>query len=226
VSGEDLMKGLARIAREEREPGAAAPSHPDLSRPIDDATRARFADAALRAMGTTRPARTVQRARPSVARIATAAAGVVALAAGALLLVRSPKTELLPSYEVSLVGGSSQTRAAPVHASGESVVVHADGYLEIRLRPAHPVGQELEARTAALHDGKPLPWTAPVERSTDGALRIAGPVSALFPEARGNWTVLVAIGRPGAVPLDPEAIARATPGDSLRVVRVTVDIQP
>jgi hypothetical protein len=229
MSGEDWIKGLARVAREERDAGAGTAIHPDLSRPIDEATRARFADAALRAMGPAPLARApAARARPRVAYVGAAAVGVAALAAGALLLVRSPRTALVPSYEVSFVGGSSETRAVPSSSAGESVEVHADGYLEIRLRPARPVQQQLEVQTTALHDGKLLPWTPRVETSSDGALRISGPVATLFPDARGSWAVLVAIGQAGTVPRDPDSIARAArePRDSVQVVRAAVTIRP
>jgi hypothetical protein len=226
VSDEELLKGLARAVREERDTEAHGRGDAELARPFDEATRGRFADAALRAMGTA-PARE-PRPRARVVRLGAAAAGVVALAAAALVYVHGSGAPALPPYEVSLVGGDSQTRAAPAAAASREIAVRADGYLEIRLRPEHATGAAPEVHTAVVHDGAARPWAPRVEVSADGAVRVAGPVSTLFDDPRGTWEALVAIGRAGAVPVDPGVIARVAPSQSpsLRVYRVTVRIRP
>jgi hypothetical protein len=226
VSDDELLKGLARAVREERDAEAHGRADAELARPLDEAARGRFADAALRAMGTA-PARE-PRPRARVVRLGAAVAGVVALAAAVLVYVRGPGAPTLPPYEVSLVGGDSQTRSAPAAGAGDEITVRADGYLEIRLRPEHAPGARPEVHAAVVHDGTARPWAPRVEVSTDGAVRVAGPVSTLFDDPRGTWEVLIAMGSAGAVPVDPGAIARAAPSPSasLHVYRVVVRIRP
>jgi hypothetical protein len=225
VSDEELLKGLARAVREERDAEAHGRGDAELARPFDEAARGRFADAAVRAMGTAPAAEPRLRAR--IVRLGAAAAGAVALAAAALVYVRGSGAPTLPPYEVSLVGGDSQARSAPAAASDE-ITVRADGYLEIRLRPEHAPGVRPEVHTAVVHDGTARAWAPRVEVSTDGAVRVAGPVSTLFDDPRGTWEALVAIGNAGAVPIDPAAIAHAapSPSTSLHVYRVVVRIRP
>jgi hypothetical protein len=234
MSDDDLLRGLARAAREERAQHERAEGDPDLARPIDEKARARFADAALAAMGPAAGDGRVrhladERNKRTRARAwAFAAVGAATLAAALLIFVRAGPQPTLPEYEVSFVGGEASSRAAPATPTGAAITVRADGHLELRLRPAHPAQGAIEVRTAAIHDGEVHLWRPNVETSADGAVRIVGDVRTLFDDPRGTWEALVALGRPGAVPDDPRAIANAAgaPHDGVRVYRVLVRIEP
>jgi hypothetical protein len=75
--------------------------------------------------------------------------------------------------------------------------------LDLVLRPELAVKEPVEVRAFLLRQGEARAWTPPMERSDDGAVRIRGPVEALLSVPPGEWTLAIAVGRPGTLPVDP-----------------------
>ncbi|WP_437625323.1 hypothetical protein [Sorangium sp. So ce1151] len=72
-----------------------------------------------------------------------------------------------------------------------------------------------------MRDGRQEVWRPPVEITAEGVVRIAGTREAVFPGMpEGPWEVVLAVGRPDALPADPAA-AQGAPKD-LQVLRARV----
>lgn len=93
---------------------------------------------------------------------------------------------------------------------GGEVSLAPDGRFEMDMRPATPVQGAVGARGFLLRGDDVRPWDPPFSVSTDGAVRISGPVNRLFAGVPpGAWEVAVAVGRPEFLPTAPLDVLRA-----------------
>ena len=126
----------------------------------------------------------------------------LAVAAGLVLLRLHFEPPTVPEYEVA--------RAV------DEMALTRGGRFEIELRPVAPVVGAIGARAFLLRGDEVRPWDPPFSVTVDGAVRIAGPVAALFAGVpAGTWEVAVAVGRPETLPTAPRDILRgrsARPG--------------
>jgi hypothetical protein len=188
---------------------------------------------------TSAPAAPVKKAGPAsgrVARIGLLIATPLAMAAAVALVVRQSgqgtSVDGLPTYELTVMGNAQQQRAGePLAAAGE-VHLHPNAFFEATARPAVPAKEGIGARAAIVRDGHARAWAVPLDLSPEGAVHIAGPAATLFPETRGAYDIVVALGRPGALPDDRALFAcaesvstaqgKSGPCDGYRVVRSRV----
>ncbi|WP_437707234.1 hypothetical protein WMF45_26220 [Sorangium sp. So ce448] len=156
--------------------------------------------------------------RKAVPAAALAAAAALAL----LVLPRSP--EALPAYALL----TSAERGEP--AAGPAVHLRAGGSLTMTLRPEEAVSGPVILRAALVHERRAALWDLPAgaaQISPTGAVKIAGTREVLFPDgAIGAYEIVLAVGRPEALPEGADAIARAEPRDGIRVLRQQVILEP
>ncbi|CAN94848.1 hypothetical protein sce4685 [Sorangium cellulosum So ce56] len=156
--------------------------------------------------------------RKAVPVAALAAAAALAL----LVLPRSP--EPLPAYALL----TSAERGDP--AAGPAVHLRSGGSLTMTLRPEAAVSGPVILRAALVREQRAALWDLPAgaaQIAPTGAVKIAGTREALFPDgAIGVYEIVLAVGRPEALPEDADAIARAEPRDGVRVLRQQVILEP
>lgn len=196
---------LERLAREE----PAAREAYEAFKPLDAAARERIVSRLERELAA-EPARQA----PPAARLlpfaprrrlwGSAAALAAMAAAAAILLVLSPRGgPPLPGYGLSF----SSEQAVRADASEREVPRLGPGsQLELLLRPEQAVAEPVEVRAFLLRPGEARAWTPPMERSAEGAVRIRGPVEALLSIPPGEWTLALAVGRPGTLPEAPREV--------------------
>lgn len=136
--------------------------------------------------------------------LSAAAAAVVSSATAVLVLLSGRGPEPLPRYAARLAGGTQEWRGGETEAppaEAMAVPVFAPGNrLELLLRPEGTVGGGLAVATFVFRDGELEPWTAPVETSKHGAVRIAGVIGEELRLPSGETTLVVAIARAGSLP--------------------------
>ncbi|MCY1023557.1 hypothetical protein [Pyxidicoccus sp. MSG2] len=136
--------------------------------------------------------------------------GAVAAAAAVLLLALPREAPPLPGYTLSVSSEQAVRAGAP---EPEVPRLGPGSRLDVLLRPEQAVDGPVEVRAFLLRPGEARAWTPPLERSPDGAVRIQGPVDALLSLAPGEWTLAIAVGRPGTLPEAPdEVLARVEEG--------------
>lgn len=211
MSEDKLLSALARRAREQRDEKIDA-------EPLDKAADERIAKAIL---ATSKPKLTAiegGRRKNVVVPFAFAAAAAVAL----FFLWPRDRGEL-PLYAFELSGNVAEVRADGPKVVEQRATLHRDATLQIVLRPSSPVKQKINASAVLVRDGKARPWSPPIEISSDGAVRIVGPVKTLLPDTDGPWDIVVAIGE--TLPSDIVSAA-ANPPPGVRVVRARIDFTP
>ncbi len=185
----------------------------ELYRPLVDETYAKFEQAvhrefeadggrnsALQSTAKVIPFRRIARALGTVAPLAA----VAALA----LWLRSPSSPPIGDYDLVLTSADVKSRAATAPEAANAGVQTGRDF-EMVLHPKEAIEGEIAVRTFLVRDGRARPWNAPIEISPKRTVRIAGDVEALFGDRRGDVEILVAIGRPDALPETPEAALRA-----------------
>ncbi|HEX9670359.1 MAG TPA: hypothetical protein VGC93_12875 [Thermoanaerobaculia bacterium] len=134
----------------------------------------------------------------------TAAAVVLAATVVLVLLLPGLGSEPLPPYAARLAGGTQEWRGGETEvpaAEAPAVPVFAPGNrLELLFRPERAVGGRLAVETFVSRDGGLVPWTAPVEISEHGAVRLEGVIGEEVRLPPGEATLVVAIGRAGSLP--------------------------
>ncbi len=148
----------------------------------------------------------------------------LALAAGLALMIRPSTTSppLLPSYELSVTGGDTATRADHETAKGP-VVLHRGASFDLVLRPDRTYDAPLEVRLWLDYGAQPRAWTPPVEISPQGAVRILPSKQQVQALPEGPVTLFVAVGAKGSLPDDPASIAKHP---NTRVLRLALDVRP
>jgi len=234
VEADDLLQQLGRHARSEaaseddavwerlargelapaeeaqlRERAAADPEVARLYeafRPLDAAAKQRIAERV--AVGLPHPRFAPAWRRAAIIAGPLAAAAVVVLA----LRFRHPTdpSALLPEYALDVSGGDRATRSGAPAERGP-LELHRASRLEIVLRPATAVQRPVEVRAFLVQGTDVRPWAPPMERSADGAVRIAGEAGTLLDLPPGSWDL--------AFTVSPEAVAAPDPDDVARAVR-------
>jgi len=131
------------------------------------------------------------------------ALAAMAAAAAVLVVVLPRQGPPLPAYTLALSSEQGVRSGAP----GPEVPRLGPGsQLDLLLRPEQAVEGPVEVRAFLLRPGEARAWNPPLERSPEGAVRIRGPVETLLSIPPGEWTLAVAVGRPGALPESPDEI--------------------
>jgi hypothetical protein len=229
--GRAQREDLSELERLATPPAGAADASPvaaaggrahEVFAPFDAATRARFVDGIMRSAGrspsedaagrvgagATVSVLSAHRPLGTRRRTVIAAAGVaLAAAAAVVLVVGSPAPE--PRYALEIRGGDERQRAGDPHApEGQTPVLTATSWLEIRARPARPTrGTTAWAFVRAAGGVAERLATAP-EISADGVVRWRGTAAALLGNRRGDIELRVVV---GAGP--PPAVAEVFSGD-------------
>ncbi|MEP7126194.1 MAG: hypothetical protein ABJE95_35000 [Byssovorax sp.] len=180
--------------------------------PLDEADRERIVDAILtgqaKAAAPPRKGALVisfpRRARRALGAIVVAGS-LAAAAAAALLVPRG--AALVPEYEASIVGEQTQRSGAP----GVGVPQIGPGsQLDLVLRPEVAVDGPIALRSFIFRGGSVRSWEANAVIAEGGSLRIVGAYEALFGDTpKGSCELVFVVGRPSALPSDPEAVAAA-----------------
>jgi hypothetical protein len=195
--------------------GARTSSRPPAASRIDRGALARLAtridtELEARSLPPKALARPSSKLRPTWAMIV---APLLAAIAVVVWITRIPVDAPLPTYQLAI-------EPAPMQAGTTFAIV---------ARPSASPHGAIEAHVVFVHGGRAHPWTGAIEASPDGTLRVTGSTDATF-DAEGRWEVDVAIGRPGLVPSNAEAIARAAvqghPAPSWQLARDSFDVEP
>jgi len=224
VTDDELIQGLREAARrEERELGEIERSQrldPDLV----ERSAARVENM-LRA-GAPRP----RAAAPATRRRAALWGGLAAAAAIALGVAfgRGGSGDL-PGYELALLAGGAESQRSLAQPDPSAIRARAGSVLDVVARPARRVTGAVEARAFLVHDGRAAAWDGAVEVTPEGTVRVRGRLDDRLPVEQGSWAIAVVVAPVGALPRDPQALARAAedgPGDgSLRVARAPIVAQ-
>jgi tetratricopeptide (TPR) repeat protein len=174
--------------------------------------------------GTTAPAPVVRLHSRRRMRLALAvAAPLLAAAAGLLLALRPPAFAPLPDYQVDQVealGGAAERRSG-AEASDEPIHLAPGTSLHLRLLPFTEAKGPLAVRAALVRDGRAEAWRAPATFEPNGIVEVVAPRDTAFAGvAGGAWELVVAVGRPDALPSTPEGLVRPPPNRDVKVVRV------
>jgi len=161
--------------------------------------------------------------RPPSGRFFLVMGPLAAAAAILLALALRPSDITLSEYELSVVAAKA-TRHDPAAAVAETVLDPA-GDLELVARPKVAEAR-VTVRALLVRDGKATPWSAPVDVSKDGAVRIAGPNTTLFDPPRGRAEIVLLLASGARQPSVSEAIEiaekKVQSGAPVTVVRVAV----
>ncbi|MBN1205934.1 MAG: hypothetical protein JXB05_13540 [Myxococcaceae bacterium] len=193
---------LERLAQQEPAAGEAY----EAFRPLEEAARERIAArlerelAAEPAREEPPPARVIPLASRRRLRVVAPAVAALAAAAAVLFVVFPRGGPPLPGYGLSFSSEQGVRSGAPEQ---EVPRLGPGSLLELVLRPEQAVEGPVEVRAFLLRPGEARAWTPPMERSPEGAVRIRGPVEALLSVPPGEWTLAIAVGRPGTLPEEP-----------------------
>ncbi len=183
--------------------------------PADEATLDRFTAAALAARersGASRVAPVVQlpRARAGTenkGRWVAGAAAALALAAGAILLLRGAPSgdPAMPAYALTVSGGDAPVRGDDAGPAAPRTPISAGAWVRVELRPERAVERSVDAAAYLLRRGDARLVAGKIERAESGAIRIEGPREAVFGDATGAWDLVVFGGDAASLPRDASA---------------------
>ncbi|MFT7621240.1 MAG: hypothetical protein ACI9WU_000401 [Myxococcota bacterium] len=154
--------------------------------PLSEASRDRFAAAALASLGPQRIAPVIDLASRR-RRGFTIAAGLLAAAAMLFLVLKPPPQDsgggslpgegsLLPGYELTLTGGDR------IHRSdSEPAILRSGAPFEVLLRPATAVSPPPAVAVVWIGGDTRTAWSGPVAISPQGAVRLSGTVGVELP---------------------------------------------
>lgn len=156
---------------------------------------------------------------------AAAAIGAVWIGGG----FRSGASGAMPGYEVAITG-SKAMRADPSAqptSPNAPIAVDPKGDFELVARPAVPTSGVAARALLVCGGAPPAPWAAPIDISSEGAVRIQGTTRALFPNPRGECDIVLFVAKSAAtLPSDEDAtrLAASPSGSSanVRTVRARV----
>lgn len=140
------------------------------------------------------------------------AAPLTAALAIVVWMTRLPADAPLPTYALMLEPGGTLVRG---------------GAFTLVARPSAPTHGAVEAHAVLVQGHRARLYNGPIDVSRDGAVRMGGAIDSAF-DADGPWEIDVVVGRPGLVPTDPDALARASaegaPLPSLQIARAAVTV--
>lgn len=156
----------------------------------------------------------------------------LAVAAAVLLFFVFRNGDNLPAYDATLRAAADTRLASTPASSSEPVRLHPSSTLEMVIRPAAKVDGAVGVRAVVVRNGRAAAWSPAVEIGDGGAVRIRERVDTVVPEKSGIWELVVAIGRPSALPSSADLAHRALSPDaldapsSIRIVRAKIEIVP
>jgi hypothetical protein len=238
MNSDDLLGALGRVAREEAEAEdprwerlargeltaaeeaelrKQAETDPEIAmryeayRPLDREARERIVARLSGAGGGGRvvPIRAWRRIAAVALPLAAAAAVVIWVERRGTEPPTLASNDVVPAYSLAATGGDRPARSGDTPAAGGPLDLHRESRLEIVLRPATAAPDGVAVRTFLVKDGAARPWSPAVQRSGDGALRVAGAAGALLGVPAGTWDLAFAVGREATLPSDPGAVAAA-----------------
>ncbi len=122
----------------------------------------------------------------------------LAAAAAVALLVKRPSN--LPVFEMTIEGGTSDSRSDPGDKGGV-VKVAPGNRLVISLRPEGAAGRQLDARGYLYGPGEPTPWPGAIAVADTGAVRMKAAAHEVFEGApAGRYKLCVSVGDAGSLP--------------------------
>jgi HAMP domain-containing protein len=227
---DELLSTLGRVRRDElAEPSAEADPVHTAEAPLTNTERTRVLDAVFAKLDAGEPDATTSGAKviaPSRWRSGALVGAVLAIAAALALVIARPSAQqhdelaALPSFTITrLEGGASVMRSDP--GSGPLQLRSASDAIDIVITPGARVHEPLAVVVVARgEDGAPrlVAITELVERSSDGAVRIRGPLDRFVVLAPGTWTLDWVVSRVGAEPRSIEAFDDAKVAHAWRVV--------
>ena len=199
--------------------------------PIGDEARERIVERVLEARGESvergerksEPANVVplrrKRAIAVVAALAVAASAALAIGLG------SRSGDALPAYALAVGGGVANDRGDEPRHPDATLRLGPDSQLDLVLRPERDAVGKIAIAAAIVQASKAEAWDPPHAISSTGAVRIHGDASAIVPGGNGPRDLVIAVGREGALPRDPDAISHLAGGDRVRVFRVHVVVE-
>jgi hypothetical protein len=125
---------------------------------------------------------------------------IAALVAMAVVFFRAAPTAPIPDYAIHIAGGEPVARDLVGLPSRDTVRVAPQGTLTVTARPWTHVEGAIAVRAFLIRNGVATTWDVPVSIGDDGSATITGSAASLFPEATGDWAIVLAIGRPEALP--------------------------
>ncbi len=231
---DELLDALGREQRDDLErPTQLADEGSPAERPFEDSERASIVEAVFDQIDQAAPAHetsdVVELPRHR-RRWVTIAAAVAAAAAAVLLWTNlRPKggdAAAVPPYTITQMWGDVATVRSD--AEGDAVLrFFADAEVDWVVTP-----QRIETRAVALAiladpiDGSQeavLATPVPAAASTEGALRLRGPLSHFIALTPGRWQLSLYIAPPDQL---PASVTAAKAGGAWRVVERTVEIVP
>jgi hypothetical protein len=224
---EEELRALAASSEAHREAWEA-------SEPISAQARAQMADRLLASLQAPKveaapsapsaPPANVVALRPKRLVAALLVAAAIAAAAALLLRASGGAPEPMPAYAMVVAGGDEQQRSdPPVGSQSEPIRIGPTSEIQITLRPRTRVTGPVVVEGYLLRSGRVQRWNVRADISPEGAIRITGEKQSLFrDEPAGEIEIALVIGRPGAMPPDPEAALRDNPAGRWTLHRRTL----
>jgi hypothetical protein len=125
---------------------------------------------------------------------------VVLVAALGFVFSRSTPTTPIPDYAIHIAGGEPVAGDLVGLPSRDTVRVAPQATLTVTARPWTHVEGAIAVRAFLIRNGVATTWDVPVSVADDGSATIKGSAASLFPEATGDWAIVLAVGRPEALP--------------------------
>lgn len=136
----------------------------------------------------------------------------------------------MPGYDVAITGSKSMRAdpsAKPTNPDAP-IAVDPKGDFELVARPAVPTSGVAARALLVCGGAPPAPWAAPIDISSEGAVRIQGTTRALFPNPRGECDIVLLVAKSAAtLPSDEDAtrIATSPSGSSANVRSVRARVR-
>jgi hypothetical protein len=193
MNEDPLLASLAQLARQQEEADSAVEAA--LLEPLSPSLKDQIAQRALTALtrASPSPAKVI---RPPRWRRRALVAVPLALTGMLAVWLASPRaTAPLPAYRLSLGGAVSPLRSS---APAEGVLaLRPESRVELILRPDSQVTGTVGVQLFLIGSNRaPAQWPVHAELSEDGAFRVSGTASELFPASQNEWELAVVIGRP------------------------------
>lgn len=146
----------------------------------------------------------------------------------------TPPLHPIAKYQMVVPGDQPTAGSEPLHPPTTQVPKFTlDSVLQVELRPAHRVDDEVEVEAQAFlrHDGQLFSWPVSLSRSLQGTFLLRGPVSTMPLLGPGRWELIFAIGAHKQLPSQSELLRQLSTSpirstDSVQLVSKLIDISP
>jgi hypothetical protein len=173
------------------------------------------------------PPASVVRPRVIPFRRLTVAMSALALAASLAFVLRTKSAEPpLPAYELSFVGGEQIWRGDPPSDPAAPHRFARGEHVRLFARPSTEVDGPVEARIFLRRGQDVRAWPTSIDVSSAGAVRVVASPESLPAGTEGDWDVIVAVGRPDALPGPNELDADHAAHRGFRLMVTRVQLAP